>query len=816
MKIIRTILILLPALVLGACSSTPQLKENNIDKVIKAMTDEEKAHLIVCANNLNTTLDSTYAPMIAACKDMVPGCGGFTYPIARLGIPSLVLADGPAGLRISPVREGTDSTFYCTGFPIGTSLSATWDPQVARDVAEAIGEELVDYGVDVLLAPGQNLHRNPLCGRNFEYFSEDPLLSGRMSAAYVRGVQANGVAACIKHFAFNNMEINRLSNDSRVSARAARELYLKNFEIAVEEGKPLTLMTSYNYYNGRYTTENEVLLKQVLRGEFGFDGLIMTDWGGGYDPVKMVNASTDLIAPGNDEQYRQVLEGIRSGAISRESADAAVRNVLRLIVRMPAFRNHSKPDNSPDFEAHAAVCRRAGAEGMVLLRNEGGVLPFKPGTKVAMFGANSYKLLAGGTGAGDVNKAHVISLDKGLSESTVVLDGSTDAAYREYLAVEGPRVDAINAERSWWFGDLPYEEMSAQKLRKVVKAASSSADVALVTVIRNAGEGSDRHVENDFNLKPEEKSLIAEVSAAFHKAGKKVVVVLNTTGVLETASWKDSVEGILVAWQPGQEAGYSIADVLTGVISPSGRLPMTFPVSYADVPSQNFFHIVLPDQKNGSWTHHKAGRRYYERKGEDWVDYTEDIYMGYRYYQTFGVGVSYPFGYGLGYTSFEYTDMQVSAAAGGGWDVKVSVRNTGDVPSREVVQLYSKARAGFEAPEVELRAFAKTGVIEPGGTETVLMHLSERDLAYFDESRSAWVTPAGGYELCVARDAATMLLCKTVTVDSEIVRNVTPLDAVRFVGKDGNVTNVEVDSAEYQACDLFIDPESRKLTRYGE
>ncbi len=294
------------------------------------------------------------------------------------------------------------------------------------------------------------------------------------------------------------------------------------------------------------------------------------------------------------------------------------------------------------------------------------------------------------------------------------------------------------------------------------------------------------------------------------------MVVLNTTGVLETASWKDSVDGILVAWQPGQEAGYSIADVLTGVISPSGRLPMTFPVSYADVPSQYFFHIVLPDQKNGSWTHHKAGRRYYERKGEDWVDYTEDIYMGYRYYQTFGVGVSYPFGYGLGYTSFEYTDMQVSAAAGGGWDVKVSVRNTGDVPSREVVQLYSKARAGFEAPEVELRAFAKTGVIEPGGTETVLMHLSERDLAYFDESRSAWVTPAGGYELCVARDAATMLLSKTVTVDSEIVRNVTPLDAVRFVGKDGNVTNVEVDSAEYQASDLFIDPESKKLTRYGE
>jgi len=815
MKLFRSICILLPALVLGACSSAPQLNEDNIDKVIKAMTDEEKAHLIVLANNLEVAIDSTFEPMIAAYKGKVPGCAGFTYPIPRLGIPSIILADGPAGLRIAAKREGTDSTFYCTAFPVGTLLSASWDPQVAEQVAEAIGNELVEYGVDVLLAPGQNLHRNPLCGRNFEYFSEDPLLSGRMSAAYVRGIQNNGVAACVKHFAFNNEEINRLSNDSRVSARAARELYLKNFEIAVREGKPMTLMTSYNYYNGRYTTENEVLLKKVLRDEFKFGGLIMTDWGGGYDPVRMVNASTDIIAPGNDTQYEQVLEGIRSGAISKANADAAVSNLLHLIVRMQSFKTAKRPSNAPDMAGHAAVCRRSATEGMVLLRNEGEVLPFKADTKVAMFGIASYKLLAGGTGAGDVNAEHVISLDKGLAESGVKLDEATDAAPRKHLEVEKPRVDAINAERNWWFAEIPYPELPAAEISRLARNASAAADVALVTLSRQAGEGSDRQVENDFYLTADEKRLVADVASAFHQAGKKVVVVLNSTGVLETASWKESVDGILMAWQPGQEAGYSIADVLTGVISPSGRLPMTFPVDYADVPSQNFPHIVMPDLKNGSWTHHKAGHRYYERKDEDWVDYTEDIYMGYRYYQTFGKGVSYPFGYGLSYTSFEVQDMQVDADDDG-WNVKVSVKNTGKTHGREVVQVYSKARSGFEAPEVELRAFTKTGVIEPGQTVSVALHVSALDLAYFDEETSSWITPAGKYELCVAKDAATMLMSKEVELGSEIVRGVTPLDAVRLVEPDGNDTNVAVDSAKYEACDVFIDPSSRKLVRYAK
>lgn len=762
--------ILMPLLatlaILPSCGKKPLLlQENNIPKIVNAMTDEEKAHLLIGANHQNPS-DSTQMLDIAAYKDMVPGCGGFTFPISRLGIPSIVFADGPAGLRIADHREGEDRTYYCTAFPIGSLLAASWDPALVEEVCAAIGNEVREYGVDVLLAPGENLHRNPLCGRNFEYFSEDPVLAGKMAAAYVRGVQSQGVGTSVKHFAANNQEINRLSNDSRVSVRALRELYLKNFEITFRESEPWTVMTSYNYLNGRYTSEHPELLRDILLGEWGYKGLVITDWGGGNSVVAQINAGNPFIAPGTEEQYQELVNAIADGTVDRKALDEGVTKVLEMIVKTPRFKGYAF-SNDPDLEAHAALSRQAAGQGMVLLENRSATLPLAKDATVAVFGANSYKLIAGGTGAGDVNAAHCINLVDGLQAAGVRLSAAAQEAYLPFVAAEEERTAPINEWRGWWFGEVPYNELPEKEVVAAAKRAVVGSDAAVITLLRQAGEGKDRLAEpGDFELTDAERTLLTDVCTAFHAAGKKVVVVLNTTGVIETASWKDLPDAILLAWQPGQEAGYAIADVLTGAVNPSGRLPMTWPVRYADVPSQNFPQVHVPERKNASWWHHKKGQRWYDQPNIDWTDYLEDIYIGYRYYSTFDVPVSYPFGYGLSYTTFAMDDLQVTAAKGG-WTVSVTVTNTGNVPGKQVVQLYTAPAAAGNYPVCELRGFAKTGELAPGQSETVQIPLTPADLAYFDEGRSAWVTPAGTYTLAVGENVAQASLQASLEVKKE-------------------------------------------------
>ena len=762
--------ILMPLLatlaILPSCGKKPLLlTENNIPKIVNAMTDEEKAHLLIGANHQNPS-DSTQMLDIAAYKDMVPGCGGFTFPISRLGIPSIVFADGPAGLRIADHREGEDRTYYCTAFPIGSLLAATWDPALVENVCAAIGNEVREYGVDVLLAPGENLHRNPLCGRNFEYFSEDPVLAGKMAAAYVRGVQSQGVGTSVKHFAANNQEINRLSNDSRVSVRALRELYLKNFEITFRESEPWTVMTSYNYLNGKYTSEHPELLRDILLGEWGYKGLVITDWGGGNSVVDQINAGNPFIAPGTEEQYQELVKGIADGSVNRKALDEGVTKVLEMIVKTPRFKGYAF-SNNPDLEAHASLSRQAAGQGMVLLENRSATLPLAKDATVAVFGANSYKLIAGGTGAGDVNAAHCINLVDGLQAAGLQLSAAAQEAYLPFVAAEEERTAPINEWRGWWFGEVPYNELPEKDALAAAKRAAVEADAAVITLLRQAGEGKDRLAEpGDFELTDAERTLLTDVCTVFHAAGKKVVVVLNTTGVIETASWKDLPDAILLAWQPGQEAGYAIADVLTGAVNPSGRLPMSWPVRYADVPSQNFPQVHVPERKNASWWHHKKGQRWYDQPNIDWTDYLEDIYIGYRYYSTFDVPVSYPFGYGLSYTTFAMDDLQVTAAKGG-WTVSVTVTNTGNVPGKQVVQLYTAPAVAGNYPVCELRGFAKTGELAPGQAETVRISLTPADLAYFDEGRSAWVTPAGTYTLAVGENVAQASLQAPLEVKKE-------------------------------------------------
>lgn len=684
--------------VLSACGpGVPQLGKSSLDEVIGAMTLEEKAHLVVGTGMAGFSGDSA---VIGATRKLVPGAAGTTYPIERLGIPAVVLADGPAGLRIDPKREGDSATYYCTHFPIGTLLASTWDQELVESVGQSIGNEVLEYGADVLLAPALNIHRNPLCGRNFEYYSEDPLVSGKIAAAYVRGVQSNGVGTSIKHFAVNNQETNRMATDAHVSPRALREIYLKGFEIAVKESAPWTVMSSYNYLNGVYTSENKELQTTMLRDEWGFKGMVMTDWFGGKDAVAQMVAGNDMLQPGLPKQYEAIVKGVQDGALDEAILNQNVKRILEMILQTPHFKGY-KYSNKPDLKAYAAVTRQSATEGMVLLKNDNGALPLAADVKnVALFGCTSYDFIAGGTGSGNVNRAYTVSLLDGLKNAGYVVDEALKNSYEAYLKAEKERL--AKDKKEWFMPDERPAEMavSAQVIREQV----AKADVALVTLGRTSGEFLDRMVA-DFNLTKEEQNMLKAVSDAFHAAGKKVVVVLNIGGVIETASWKSAPDAILCAWQAGQEGGNSVADVLSGKASPSGKLTMTFPVKFEDAASSDNFPI---DMRVSTDLMNKGGKKN-DVKNVDYTNYEEDIYVGYRYFDTFGKQVSYPFGYGLSYTTFAY-DKAAVKADNGVYTVSVEVKNTGKVAGKEVVQLYVSAPdVAANKPEKELKALAKTG-----------------------------------------------------------------------------------------------------------
>ena len=698
----KTITILAALACAASLFAQPQLNKDNVEEVLGAMTLQEKAALCVGGSRM-VNIDG----IPTGSANLVPGAAGTTRAIPRLGIPATVLADGPAGLRISPTREGSSKTFYCTGFPVGTLLASSWDLALVESVTEAMGNEVLEYGVDVLLAPGMNIHRNPLCGRNFEYFSEDPLLSGKMAAAYVNGIQKNGVGTSIKHYAANNQETNRNMNDAKVSVRALREIYLKNFEIAVRESDPWTVMSSYNQLNGEFTQQSHDLLTKVLREEWGYKGIVMTDWGNKEGTVKAVQAQNDLMEPGAQSEIERIIAAVKDGSLSEADLDRNVRNILNYIVRTPRFQGYKYSD-APDLKAHAAVARSAAAESMVLLRNEG-ALPLSGSEKVAMYGVSSIDFVAGGTGSGNVNKAYVVNMKQGLENAGFKLDQDLVNYYESYI-----KYNSANNKLNGGNSNRPL--LGTSKLAEIpvgsaaIKSQAKSNDVAIITIGRNAGEGADRKMMDDFELTAVERELIQNVSSAFHLEGKKVVVVLNIGGVIETNSWKDMVDAILLPWSPGQEGANAVADVLTGKANPSGKLPMTFPVNFTDHPSSANFPYDYTRPQNNSFFRGPAQ----PVKDVDYTDYEEGIYVGYRHFTTSGTKVSYPFGYGLSYTDFAYSKPVVKAGTDG-FTATVTVTNTGSVAGKEVVELYVSAPAGgMDKPKLELKAFAKTRELQPG------------------------------------------------------------------------------------------------------
>ena len=712
------------------------------------MSLEDKAHFVIGTGMAGFSGDNA---VIGATRNLVPGAAGTTYPLDSLGIPAIVLADGPAGLRIDATREGDNATYYCTHFPIGTLLASTWNTQLIEEVGQAIGEEVKEYGADVLLAPALNIMRNPLCGRNFEYYSEDPVVAGKTAAAYITGVQKNDVGTSIKHFAANNQETNRMNNDARISQRALREIYLKGFEIAIKESKPWTVMTSYNYINGIYSSESKDLVETILRDEWGYEGTVMTDWFGGKDGAKQMWAGNDMLQPGKAEQFDSIVAGVKSGKLAEADLDRNVQRILNLIEKSPRYQGY-KYSNKPDLKAHAAVTRQSAAEGMVLMKNEK-ALPFAKSIKnVALYGNTSYDFIAGGTGSGNVNHAYVISLLDGMKNGGYTVSEDLKKAYETYINDAKKKAEAeleakakkdpnTAALAKFLPQPLPAEKLfSATELN----AQAQQADVAVITLGRLSGEFLDRNVAN-FNLSSSERQLVEQVCDVYHKAGKQVVVLLNIGGVIETASWKELPDAILCAWQAGQEGGNSVVDVLSGKQSPSGKFTMTWPVKFTDAYSSKNFPIDQ-DPRIDMMNQGKKGNV----KDVDFTNYEEDIYVGYRYFDSFEVPVSYPFGFGLSYTTFEYSDAKI-ADKGNAYEISVTVKNTGSLEGKEVVELYISAPDNKAAnkPAKELKAFAKTKVLKAGESEKVTLTVNAADLASFDEAASAWVVAEGEYQFLI-------------------------------------------------------------------
>ena len=575
-----------------------RLRADNIDEVVSAMTLEEKVHLVIgCGMSMGS--DTKF-----------PGTAGRTYDIPRLGIPSAYLADGPHRLAMAAKREFDSRTYHATEFPSSTTVAATFNPDAAHKVGRTLGTEVKDYGLDVLLAPGVNLMRNVLCGRNHEYYSEDPVLTGKMAAAYINGIQSRGTGTCLKHFAVNNQETNRNNNDSRLTQRPLRELYLKCFEIAVKESQPWSVMTAYNKVNGKYTCEDRELTEDILRDEWGFKGLVMSDWNAGKDAVTSIVAGNDMLQPGQDRQYKAILKAVESGTLDLALLDRSVKRVLEFVVKSHTFAGYEYP-NKTDLEAHAQVDREIGAEGIVLLDNKQ-ALPMAAGIKkVALYGTTSYDMVPAGMGFGSTGIGYyTVSMVEGLRNAGYTVDKELLNRYKKHMADEQKRLFP-HGKPPFAFTPLPRAEEflpTAEELAAQVKAN----DIAVLTLGRVSGEGCDRRVE-DFLLKENELALIKQVSAAYHAAGKKLVVVLNICSPVETASWKGLADAVVCAFQPGQEVGNCITDILTGEVNPSGKLPMTFAVKYGDAPSDaNFpfdYEFKMPSFAMGTGMNFKSEKK---------------------------------------------------------------------------------------------------------------------------------------------------------------------------------------------------------------
>jgi len=664
----------------------------DIESILRQMTLEEKA---------------------ALCTGASPWS---TVPVERLGVPPMFVADGPHGVR--RVRDefslGVES-LPATCFPTASSLASTWDVTLIKDLGQALGEECLELGVNVLLGPGANMKRTPVCGRNFEYFSEDPYLAGQMAANFIQGVQSQGVGTSLKHYAANNQEYQRMSINAVVDERTLREIYLPAFETAVKQGKPWTVMCAYNRLNGSFCSEHRELLVDILKDEWGFEGLVVSDWGAVHDRVASLQGGLDLEMPGPKAQrVKVVVESVQNGALDEALLDEAVRRILQIVFKAAGSPKGKKFDKS----AHHALARKIAGEGMVLLKNNG-ILPLKGYQKIAVIGRTAKKAHFQGGGSSHINPTQV------------------DVPFDELQKLAGEAV-LVYAE------GYPDDPSFQPALIEAAVEAAKSSEVALLYIGLPTFKESEGYDRADLVLTEQQVALIKAVTAV----QPKTVVVLNNGSAVTMGTWLDGAAAVLEAWMMGQAGGGAIADVLFGKVNPSGKLSETFPLRLVDTP---------------------AYTNYPGEGGQ--VRYGEGIFIGYRYYDFKEVPVLFPFGYGLSYTTFKYSKPKVSAVVFKdveGLTVSVDVTNTGQMAGKEIVQVYvHDQQARLMRPVKELKGFAKVA-LEAGQTKTVTIALDFRAFAYYHPAYQQWSTEDGEYDILIGASAADVRARLTVNLKSTL------------------------------------------------
>lgn len=708
-----------PQLISGQTANT--LKESDVQNILTKMTVEEKARCVV---GLEKAL---YPPTNS-------GFAARTTPFSEYEVPSLILADGTAGVRLS--RRGKERA---TAFPANIALACSWDKELAYEAGDAVAREAKGYNVNVMLAPGMNIIRNPLCGRNFEYYSEDPLIAGKMAASYVRGIQSNGIAASAKHFTCNNQETNRTLNDVRISERALREIYLKCFEICVKEASPWTIMSSYNHVNGFPAQENPQLLTEILRDEWGFTGLVMTDWTSRrHNTLAQLHAGNDLFMPGNNYQIEDIVKGIADGSLKMEDLDRACANVLRLAAKSW----FGVQNGNPDLSHGAKTSLKAVCESSVLMENNG-MLPLPKEGNAALFGVRSYNLVVTGSGAGFVVCPPAKQIASAFKNAGVNIDSTLEDLYDKYVAFAAADIE-YNEKIKVHIGLPLLPELKIS--RNLIDKSAENNDYAVITIGRTAEEGKDRPLKDDYYLTDTEMELIRNVCEAFHAKGKKVAVVLNISGIIETESWKNLPDAILNIWLPGQEGGEAAYQLLSGKVNPCGRLAVSFPKDYFDSPTAYDFPYNSPE--NG--------------KNYDFTEYSEGIYVGYRYFHTRGVDVSYQFGHGLSYTSFSYSNLRIKSSKKG-FTVSYIVTNDGSTAGKDASGVYVSAPSGgLDKPSLELKGFAKTGILAPGESQTITVGIPLSDLASYNDKSGKWEIADGKYTILVGGKISDLKLTSCV------------------------------------------------------
>ncbi|MDQ0890259.1 beta-glucosidase [Paenibacillus sp. V4I9] len=671
--------------------------KRNIQELISQMTLEEKASL----------------------------CSGLdfwqTKGIERLAIPSVMMTDGPHGLRkqrASADNLGFFDSVPATCFPSAAGLASSWDLELIGKVGIALGEECQAEDVAILLGPGANIKRSPLCGRNFEYFSEDPYLSSEMAAAHIQGVQSQGVGTSLKHFAVNNQEHRRMTTNAVVDERTLREIYLASFEGAVKKGQPWTVMCAYNQLNGEYCGENERLLTEILKDEWGHEGFVVSDWGA-------VNERTDGLAAGLELEMpssggagdRKIVEAVKNGKLSENKLDAAVERILSIVFKAV---DSKKPEASYDPEAHHQLAREVARESMVLLKNEDGILPLPKSGKIAVIGQLAKQPRYQGGGSSHIKPTKLEDISEELAKSA---GSGTEIEYAQGYDLNGDQTDP-------------------QLLKEALKLAEDASVVILFVGLpdRYESEGFDRE---HMNLPLNQSELIEAVTAA-----KKQIVIVLSNGAPVEMPWIGNVKAVLEAYLGGQALGGAIADILFGDANPCGKLAETFPVQLSDNPS----YLNFPGDG-------------------DLVEYKEGIYVGYRYYDKKKLRPLFPFGHGLSYTTFEYGGLVVDKDTMNDSDsvhVSVNIKNTGSRVGKEIVQLYVRdVRSSVSRPEKELKGFVKVA-LEPGEAKTVTFMLDKRSFAYFDVEMNDWHVETGEFEILVGKSSAEIVLKRTIRVNSTV------------------------------------------------